>query len=91
MINEREKGIITRCAKKYKVSSIYLFGSSLELDIDSEPNDIDLAVEGIRPEIVFKFYGELLRSLSKPVDLVDLSGKSLFNRIIEEKGVKIYG
>jgi predicted nucleotidyltransferase len=89
MINEREKGIITRCAKKYKVSSIYLFGSSL--DIDSAPNDIDLAVEGIRPEIFFKFYGELLRSLSKPVDLVDLSRKSLFNRIIEEKGVKIYG
>ena len=89
MINEREKGIITRCAKKYNVSSIYLFGSSL--DIDSEPNDIDLAVEGIRPEIFFKFYGELLRSLSKPVDLVDLSRKSLFNRIIEEKGVKIYG
>jgi len=89
MINEREKGIITLCAKKYKVSSIYLFGSSL--DIDSEPNDIDLAVEGIRPEIFFKFYGELLRSLSKPVDLVDLSRKSLFNRIIEEKGVKIYG
>ena len=43
MINEREKGIITRCAKKYTVSSIYLFGSSL--DRDSEPNDIDLAVE----------------------------------------------
>ena len=89
MINEREKGIITRCAKKYKVSSIYLFGSSL--DIDSEPNDIDLAVEGIRPNFFFKFYGELLRCLSKTVDLVDLSRKSLFNRIIEEKGVKIYG
>jgi hypothetical protein len=54
-------------------------------------NDIDLAVEGIRPNVFFKFYGELLRSLSKPVDLVDLSRKSLFNRIIEEKGVKIYG
>jgi predicted nucleotidyltransferase len=89
MINERDKEIITRCAKKYKVSSIYLFGSSL--DRDTEPNDIDLAVEGIRPEVFFKFYGELLRSLSKPVDLVDLSRKSLFNRIIEEKGVKIYG
>ncbi len=89
MIKERDKEIIIRCAKKYNVSSIYLFGSSLNRD--SEPNDIDLAVEGIRPEVFFKFYGELLRSLSKPVDLVDLSRKSLFNRIIEEKGVKIYG
>jgi len=89
MISERDKAIISRCAKKYRVSSIYLFGSSLNRD--SESNDIDLAVEGIRPNVFFKFYGELLRSLSKPVDLVDLSKKSLFNRIIEEKGVKIYG
>ena len=89
MISESDKVIISRCARKYKVSSIYLFGSSLERN--SEPNDIDLAVKGIRPNVFFKFYGELLRSISKPVDLVDLSRKSLFNRIIEEKGVKIYG
>ena len=89
MIVEMDKQIITRCAKKYKVSSIYLFGSSL--DEGSEPNDIDLAVEGIRPNVFFKFYGELMRNLSKPVDLVDLSIKSLFNQMIEEKGVKIYG
>ncbi len=67
--------------KKYKVSSIYLFGSSL--DRDSESDDIDLAVEGIRSNVFFKFYGELLRCLSKPVDLIDLSRKSLFNRIIK--------
>jgi len=89
MITKREKEIITRCAEKHKVSTIYLFGSSL--DRNSEYNDIDLAVKGIKPEVFFKFYGELLRSLSKPVDLVDLSKKSLFNQIIEEKGVKIYG
>jgi len=89
MISKREKEIIIRCAEKYEVSSVYLFGSSL--DMDSGYNDIDLAVKGIKPEVFFKFYGELLRSLSKPVDLVDLSKKSLFNQIIEEKGVKIYG
>lgn len=89
MISESDKVIITQCARKYKVSAIYLFGSSLEWN--SEPNDIDLAVKGIRPNLFFKFYGELLRSISKPVDLVDLSRKSLFNRIIEEKEVKIYG
>jgi len=89
MISESERGIIIQCAKKYKVPTIYLFGSSL--DRDSGYNDIDLAVKGIKPEIFFKFYGELLRNLSKPVDLVDLSKKSLFNQIIEEKGVRIYG
>ena len=89
MISERDKEIITQYAKKYKVSTIYLFGSSL--DRNSGYNDIDLAVKGIKPEVFFKFYGELLRNLSKPVDLVDLSKKSLFNQIIEEKGVRIYG
>jgi predicted nucleotidyltransferase len=89
MISERDKEIIIQCAKKYNVSSVYLFGSSI--DENSQANDIDLAVKGIMPKLFFKFYGELLRSLSKPVDLVDLSKKSLFNQIVEEKGVKIYG
>ena len=89
MLSKKDKEIITRCAKKYEVSSIYLFGSVL--DENDEYNDIDLAVKGIKPGVFFKFYGELLRHLSRPVDLVDLSKKSLFNQIIEEKGVVIYG
>ncbi|NVM53711.1 MAG: nucleotidyltransferase domain-containing protein [Candidatus Helarchaeota archaeon] len=88
MISERERAIIIRCAKKYKVSLVYLFGSALD---NSEYYDIDLAVKGIKPDLFFKFYGELLRNLTKPVDLIDLSEKSLFNRIIEERGVKILG
>lgn len=87
MINKREKEIIIQFAKKYHVSSIYLFGSSLN---ENEYNDIDLAVKGIKPELFFKFYGELLRNLKKPVDLIDLSKKSLFNQIIEEKAMIIY-
>jgi predicted nucleotidyltransferase len=88
MLSKSDKGAIIRCAKKYAVSSIYLFGSSA--NEDGEANDIDLAVKGIAPALFFKFYGELLRSLSKPVDLVDLSKKSLFNQIVEENGVKVY-
>ncbi len=86
MINKREKEIIIQFAKKYHVSSIYLFGSSLN---ENEYNDIDLAVKGIKPELFFKFYGELLRNLKKPVDLIDLSKKSLFNQIIEETAMKL--
>jgi uncharacterized protein len=89
MIKDRDKEIIIQYAKKYEVSSVYLFGSSLDNNV--EANDIDLAVKGIIPKNFFKFYGELLRNLSKPVDLVDLSKKSLFNQMVEEKGVKIYG
>ena len=90
MITEKDKETIIQCARKYDVSSVYLFGSSTVEG--AEANDIDLAVNGIVPRLFFKFYGELLRSLSKPVDLVDLSQKSLFNQIVEERGGgKIYG
>ncbi len=89
MITEKDKDIILQCAKKYKVASIILFGSSIKED--REFNDIDIGVKGIEPRLFFKFYAELFKYLSKPVDLVDLSKKSLFNDLVEETGVKIYG
>ena len=54
-------------------------------------NNIDIAVKGLRPELFFKFYGELTKQLPKPVDLVDLSRKTLFTDIIEEEAVRICG
>ncbi len=89
MISEGDKKIILNCAKKYNVSSIILFGSSLEKG--KKANDIDLGVKGIEPRLFFKFYAELFKHLSKPVHLIDLSKKSLFNDLVEETGQKIYG
>ncbi|MEW6618220.1 MAG: hypothetical protein AB1422_02525 [bacterium] len=89
MITEKDKEIILQCAKKYNVSSIILFGSSIKKDYES--NDIDIGVKGIEPRLFFKFYAELFKYLSKPVDLVDLSQKSLFNNLVEEMGVRVYG
>lgn len=89
MITEYEKDIILRYAQKYNVSSVLLFGSSV--DSEEGANDIDLGVRGIEQRLFFKFYAELVKHLSKPVDLVDLSQKSLFNDIVEETGVRIYG
>jgi len=90
MITEEEKQVIMKCAKRYNVSYIILFGSSLSKDKDA--NDIDLAVKGIEPSLFFKFYAELFKNLSKPVDLIDLSVKSsFFSEFVEETGVKIYG
>ena len=89
MITEYEKEIIKLFAKKYNVTSILLFGSTIEKEKGA--NDIDIGVKGIKPKLFFKFYAELVKHLSKPIDLVDLSQKSLFNDIIEETGVKIYG
>jgi len=88
MIKEKDRKLIIQYARKYKVSSIILFGSSLTRDKDSF--DIDLAVKGIDPRLFFKFYAELYKNLSKPVDLIDLSDNTSFNRLIEEDGVRIY-
>ncbi len=89
MITENDKKIILQYAKKYNVSSIILFGSSLEKG--KKANDIDLGVKGIEPQLFFKFYAKLYKYLSKPVHLIDLSRKSLFNDLVEETGQKIYG
>lgn len=89
MITEKEKDTIIQCAKKYNISYVILFGSSIRKD--KEINDIDIGVKGIEPRLFFKFYAELYKHLSKPVDLVDLSKKSLFNQLIEETGIRIYG
>ncbi len=89
MITESDKKIITQYAKKYNVSTVILFGSAIKKDI--EANDIDLGVKGIEPRLFFKLYAELFKHLSKPVHLVDLSKKSLFNDFVEEKGIRIYG
>ena len=89
MLSEKEKTVIINCAKKYDVKTIYLFGSSL--NSDTKARDIDLGVKGINPSFFFKFYGELIAQLPKPVDLVDLSTKTRFNDLVEKRGAKIYG
>ena len=89
MIDEKDKKIIISYAKKYHVGEIFIFGSSL--DNEEEANDIDLAVRGIAPDLFFDFYGKLLRHLSKPIDMVDLSKRSQFTELIEKQAVKIYG
>jgi predicted nucleotidyltransferase len=87
-ITQKDKEIILQCAMKYGVSAVVLFGSSI---MDREANDIDIGVKGIEPRLFFKFYADLFKRLSKPVDLVDLSKRSLFNDLVEETGVRIYG
>ena len=91
MISPQNLAIIRFYAQKYNVQTIYLFGSALTSPNEDEAEDIDLAVRGIAPELFFRFYGELLRYLPKPIDLVDLSKKSRFTQLIEEEAVKIYG
>lgn len=89
MITERDKKIIQELSKKYQVKRVLLFGSSL--DLTKESNDIDIAIEGIAANQFFKYYGDLMLKLSKPIDIVDLTGTSKFIALIRQEGVQLYG
>jgi len=88
MITQAQREIILHYAREYQVGEVVLFGSSL--DPAETPHDVDLAVKGIDPARFFRFYADLVKHLSQPVDLVDLSRKSLFNDLVEESGLRIY-
>ncbi len=88
MISEKDKNIISKLADKYGASQVLVFGSALLRD---NFNDIDLAVKGIKPELFFKFYGELISAVSKPIDLIDLDIENPFVELVRQEGVKIYG
>lgn len=89
MINEQDKKIIQEISKKYHAKRVLLFGSSI--DSAKESHDIDIAVEGILPKDFFRYYGELLFALTKPVDIVDLSGTSKFISLVKQEGIPVYG
>jgi len=88
MISQDDREKISELAAKYGVSQILLFGSALNKD---NPNDIDLAVKGIKPELFFKFYGEILSTVSNSVDLIDLDIENPFVELVRQEGIKIYG
>ena len=89
MIDESDRKTIDQLAEKYQVRRLMLFGSGTLPGND--PNDLDLAVEGLAPQLFFQFYSDLAFALSKPVDLVDLSRDTLFNRLIRREGITLYG
>jgi predicted nucleotidyltransferase len=89
MIAEKDKNAILLLARQYGVSKVLLFGSSAEGQ--KEARDIDLGVIGIEPKRFFEFYGQLMFSLSKPVDLIDLSKDTKFNAMVKREGIPIYG
>jgi predicted nucleotidyltransferase len=89
MIAEKDKTAISRLARQYGVQKILLFGSSAYSQ--KEAKDIDLGVVGIEPKRFFEFYGDLIFSLSKPVDLIDLSKETRFSALVKREGIPIYG
>jgi predicted nucleotidyltransferase len=88
MLSRDTLGTITDCAREFGAGVVWLFGSAL--GDESTARDIDLAVEGLAPKMFFPFYARLIRDLSKPVDLVDLSLDPPIRHIIWDTGVRIY-
>ena len=88
MITEADRKTIEQVSRKYHARRVMLFGSSLSPE--QEGQDIDLGVEGVADKDFFAFYGELMYTLSKPVDVVDLSEKSLFVELVKKEGVVVY-
>lgn len=89
VLTQKEKHLIIECAKKYKVATVLLFGSSLKKG--AAARDIDIGIKGIKPEFFFTFYAELFQNLSKPIDLIDLDEEhNYFIKRIFETGQIIY-
>jgi predicted nucleotidyltransferase len=89
MLAEKDKTAISRLARQYGVEKVLLFGSGA--DPEKEARDIDLGVVGIESRRFFEFYGDLIFSLSKPVDLIELSKDTKFNALVKREGIPIYG
>jgi predicted nucleotidyltransferase len=89
MISGTEKKIILGLARKYKVRELFLFGSSCSPK--KHGRDIDLGVRGVPAANFFNFYGDLMLSLSRAVDLVDLTKKNKFNALVCKDGLRLYG
>jgi predicted nucleotidyltransferase len=89
MITEFEKKTIIDISKRYHAKRVLLFGSSLAHH--KKIRDIDLAVEGVLPRDFYRYYGDLMFALSKPVDVIDLSGRSKFIKLIKQEGIFLYG
>jgi len=90
MIPKHELDNAVEIAKKYGVGKLYLIGSSLTGKA-AKAKDYDFAVSDIPEGSFFEFYGELFRTMSKNVDLIDLSGEmTKFKSIIVKDGKLIY-
>ncbi len=89
MLTKSDHLKIQEISRKYHIKKVLLFGSSLEPE--KESRDIDIAVEGIAPEDFYSYCGELLLTLSKPVDVIDLSISSKFTDLVKKEGMPFYG
>ena len=88
MLSNRDKATIAALADRYGAAAVWLFGSSAAPH--RRGRDLDLAVEGVAPARFFQFVGDLMLSLSRPVDVVALEKRSKLSALIRRDGIPIY-
>ena len=76
---ERAIGIL----KKYGCSEIYIFGSLTNNDFNDE-SDIDIAIKGIKPELFFRAYSDLMFELEHSVDFINMETQKRFINFLTE-------
>ena len=86
---DNELAKIGEISKEFDVEKVFLFGSCLESAEIAQ--DIDIAVEGIKPKDFFKYYGRISMAVDDEVDLVDLKDvREHVQKRILSKGRLIY-
>ena len=88
MVSARDKATIAALARRYGAAKVWLFGSNAEPR--RRGRDLDLAVEGVAPARFFQFVGDLMLSLSQPLDVVALDRPSKLGSLIRRDGIAIY-
>lgn len=89
MVSDQDSATIVALARRYGAASVWLFGSNV--DQWKQGRDLDLAVEGVAPARFFQLVGDLMVSLSQPVDVVALDRPSKLNTLIRRDGIRLYG
>lgn len=90
MIPQKELNKVIDLAKTYHIGKLYLVGSALYKDPE-DINDYDFVVENVPSGQFFPFYGKVIMSLSKPVDLILLTNDgSRFEKMVREEAELIY-
>ena len=90
-LRKEEEETIIRISKEYGVKRVWLFGSRLEPEPETAPNDMDLAVEGLPKGEFINFYVALEKALPMEIDLVPLDENPPISVIVRKRGRVIYG
>ena len=78
---------ITKLARSYGSTRLYIFGSAL--DNPGEARDIDLACDGIPGWKLYELAARLENEMDVPCDLVPLTPANKFTRLIELRGRRL--